>query len=504
MNDQFIVTITPPTPNGDLHIGHIAGPFLSADIFTRTQRLRGNPCYLVSYSDDYQSYLRRKAMEISGDEVALAKENSAKIQQSLRMVGIEVDYWLESYQNSHFEAAARMLYEHGLDSGLIQSKPSIEPYCEHCQVWGYEAFARGGCNHCGNSSDPSQCEFCAMAPNALEMKDLKCILCKQPVSHLPVERKFLKFSAVAPALRARLAQSPMRPQLRAWIDDAFARGVLDWGVTRPDESGLKLYDDEAHRVHTWFMGQAGYFAALKALSESNEQARDAYELLFSDKTRMVNFLGIDCSYSHVLAYPAQVLLNEQFKFSNAFYTNAFLKLDGLDFSTSRGHAIWVRDLVCDACSDSVRFYVSLIAPEEQTENFSPEEFWAWRKRIFVELLPKISSAFFDQAQAAHTSDALLLSDFEAAVVEQWQQCSRHDNFSIKHIAQMLMVMLEALDMDIEQGRVRRNLMVLFTLLCAPTMPKLAGVLRSQLSAHELDTFSSLLGLEQSGKEPRID
>ncbi|MET3051260.1 methionine--tRNA ligase [Pseudomonas alkylphenolica] len=495
MTDQFIVTITPPTPNGDLHIGHIAGPFLSADIFARTQRQKGAHCYLVSYSDDYQSYLRRKAMEMSGDEVALAKENSAKIQQSLRMVGIEVDYWLESYQNPYFEDAARMLYEQGLESGLIQAKPSVEPYCEQCEVWGYEAFARGACNHCGTSSDPSQCESCAMAPNALEMKDLKCILCKQAVSHRPVERKFLTFSKVAPALRERLARSPMRAQLRTWIDDAFARGVLDWGVTRPDEAGLKLYDDEAHRVHTWFMGQAGYFAALKALSESNEQARDAYAMLFSDKTRMVNFLGMDCSYSHVLAYPAQVLLNEQFKFSNAFYTNAFLKLDGEDFSTSRGHAIWVRDLVGDACSDSVRFYVSLNAPEEQTENFSAEEFWAWRKRIFVELLPKISSVFFDPAHAARPGDAVLLSDFERAIVEQWQQCSRHDNFSTKRIAQVLMAMLEALESDIAQGQARRNLIVLFTLLCAPTLPQLASVLRSQISEHELAAFSSLLGLE---------
>ncbi|MNT75128.1 hypothetical protein D3C72_2140000 [compost metagenome] len=90
---------------------------------------------------------------------------------------------------------------------------------------------------------------------------------------------------------------------------------------------------------------------------------------------------------------------------------------------------------------------------------------------------------------------MLLSDFERAIVEQWQQCSRHDNFSTKRIAQVLMAMLEALESDIAQGQARRNLIVLFTLLCAPTLPQLASVLRSQISEHELAAFSSLLGLE---------
>src|SRR5450830_267239 len=127
MTDTFIVTITPPTPNGDLHIGHIAGPFLGADIFTRTQRLKGAQCYLVSYSDDYQSYLTRKAMESDTDAVSLAKVNSAKIQDSLRMADIQVDHWLESYENRHFEAATQMLYESTQAQGLIEAKPALNP-----------------------------------------------------------------------------------------------------------------------------------------------------------------------------------------------------------------------------------------------------------------------------------------------------------------------------------------------------------------------------------------
>lgn len=495
MSNQFIVTITPPTPNGDLHIGHIAGPYMAADVFTRAQRLQGMQCYLVSYSDDYQSYLTRKALELGVDGAQLAHENSAKIQQSLRMVGIEVDHWLESHGNPHFEWAAKMLYERGQASGLIRSAQTQAPYCEHCQVWGYEGFARGNCNHCGASSDASQCEACAMAPDAAKMTDLKCILCHAPMTMQPVQRQFLAFDRVADALRARLAAAPMRGQLRRWLDAAFEKGLGDWGVTRPGESGLKLYDDEAHRLHTWFMGQAGYLAALKELSERDEAA-DAYALLSSADTRMVNFLGMDCSYSHVLAYPAQVLGDPAFKFSQAFFTNAFLKLNGEDFSTSRGHAIWVRDLVRDACADSVRFYVSLIAPEEQTGNFSVDDFWAWRRRVFDAVLPHI---YRQLAQERATPPACLAA-FERGVAQRWLQCASVEQFSMKGMAEQLMVLVDAIQGELSSGKVRRELLVLFAVLCGPTMPGLGKALAGHVDDDERTACLAELGLIPAQKE----
>ncbi|QPT13469.1 methionine--tRNA ligase [Serratia rubidaea] len=503
MSEKFIVTITPPTPNGDLHIGHIAGPFLNADIFTRTQRLKGAQCYLVSYSDDYQSYLKRKAIEENTESAALAKFNSAKIQASLKIADIHVDHWLESYENHHFEDAVRILYELGIEHSLIEAKTSSEPYCENCELWGYEAFARGGCNHCGSSSDPSQCECCAMAPNSLEMTDLKCTRCNQPVIHKSVERMFLKLPTIANALHSYLEKSPMRPKLRSWVNQVFKQGVTDWGVTRPGESGLKLYDKEISRVHTWFMGLAGYFAALNELSVQNELAHDAFELLFDKDTRMVNFLGMDCSYSHVLAYPAQVLLDKRFKFKNIFYTNDFLKLDGLDFSTSRSHAIWVQELIKDACVDSVRFYVALVTPEDQSENFSVEEFFFWRDRIFKKLIPKIITALQPEGMPILIG-APNLSDLEERIVEQWHEGAQHDNFSLKKMASALMKLLEFIDIRLSEGELPRSSLTLFILLSEPVMPTLSQRLQQLLDIHECTVFKALLGLNMVKKAKNFE
>src|SRR5471030_1974097 len=108
---RFLVTITPPTPNGDLHIGHIAGPFLAADIFTRAQRQHGHDGVLVSYSDDYQSYMLRRGIELDRNHQTLAEENTQKIRESLQLVGIQVDSWIQSRHNTFFHESVTEVYQ---------------------------------------------------------------------------------------------------------------------------------------------------------------------------------------------------------------------------------------------------------------------------------------------------------------------------------------------------------------------------------------------------------
>ncbi|QSB20251.1 class I tRNA ligase family protein [Pseudomonas sp. 15A4] len=119
---KLLVTITPPTPNGDLHIGHMAGPFLAADIFTRAQRQRGHDCTLVSYSDDYQSYMLRRGIELDRAPQALALENTDKINDTLKKMGIEVDFWMRPYGNSYFKNAVEEMYEYAVKAGAIYKK----------------------------------------------------------------------------------------------------------------------------------------------------------------------------------------------------------------------------------------------------------------------------------------------------------------------------------------------------------------------------------------------
>src|SRR5690606_29217053 len=239
---KYIVTITPPTPNGDLHIGHIAGPFLAADVFTRVQRQRGHDCVLVSYSDDYQSYMLRKGLEQGVDPMLLASRNSDRIQASLAAINIAPDNWMRPYQNAFFADAVREVFDKARNAGAIEFRDSQEAYCPDCAVWGYEAFARGLCNYCGAESDASQCENCAQAPDAQLMADLRCKLCSQPVQWRSTHRGFLKLAQLKPALRDVLLNRQWRQPLDTWLVDTLEH-LHDWGVTRPGDAGLDLAAD---------------------------------------------------------------------------------------------------------------------------------------------------------------------------------------------------------------------------------------------------------------------
>src|SRR5262247_1382166 len=110
MTDQ-IVTIAPPTPNGDLHLGHISGPYLAADVYTRVQRLRGSHIVLLCYSDDYQSYLARKARELGVERFAIARKNGTKIHETLKMIDITLDWFHQAGHNAYFRRSVTLFYQ---------------------------------------------------------------------------------------------------------------------------------------------------------------------------------------------------------------------------------------------------------------------------------------------------------------------------------------------------------------------------------------------------------
>ncbi|MGN2413105.1 methionine--tRNA ligase [Pseudomonas syringae] len=434
---KFIVTITPPTPNGDLHIGHIAGPFLAADVFTRVQRQRGHDCVLVSYSDDYQSYMLRKGRELDVDPVALANRNSDRIEASLAAINIQPDHWMRPYNNPWFAEAVAEVFNTLRDAGLIEYRDASEPYCPDCEVWGYEAFARGHCNYCGAESDASQCENCAQAPDAELMTGLHCKLCNQPSHWKTAHRAFLKLAAFKPLLSERLLGRQWRKPLDGWLRDTLEH-LHDWGVTRPGDGGLDLHADGSCRVHTWFMGLAGYMAAFREYADKAGQPELFRQYWQSGQGTLVHFLGFDCVFSHAVVYPAQLSALRDIKVQQRFMPNQFLKLDGLNLSTSRNHAIWVGDLAREACADSARLYLASIAPEESEGDFRLQRFKQWRKELFDEFFPALLEAGKNHDHSWWSgicgADAGLLE----ALRLQWSRAAEPAQFSMKGLAQVLL------------------------------------------------------------------
>ncbi|ELY9424822.1 methionine--tRNA ligase [Cronobacter dublinensis] len=429
---KYIVTITPPTPNGDLHLGHLSGPFLAADVMRRTLRDRGHDVLFVCYSDDYQSYLPRKTSVLMRQPFDYGRLMRRAMSLSLELADIHLDHFMQAADSS----AYRLSGEHyaACVSHQVSLRPAKTFHCAACDRYGYEGFGRTHCNWCGTSSDTSQCEHCARVPDVEQIENMTCMSCQGPMTPVRVKLHVWDIGQNYPAVAAALRPRPQRACLTQFLDEVLADTRAQWHITRPGDAGLPVAALDYYPLHTWFLGMAGYRASVMSYLEENP-ARGSFAEWWSPQTELVHFLGFDCSYSHAVAYSSQLLADDTGPRPGTFLTNRFLKLDGEDFSTSRGHAIWIKDLTGLYPADAIRLYCARYAPETEVKNFSRADFQHWYQTQFLPLAAHIADAAPFSASLTPAQEAQL-RDHPARL--KWLEASTLNAFSISAMAEALL------------------------------------------------------------------
>ncbi|HEX2581690.1 MAG TPA: class I tRNA ligase family protein [Dongiaceae bacterium] len=433
---RLIVTAAPPTSNGDLHIGHLSGPYLGADVFARARRQLGDDVLLVSYSDDNQSYVQRKALQQGTTPSAIARRFGTTIADTLLKSNIKLDHFLYSLDNPILVNALHRFYEAAKADNVLSRKEAEIPYFDTYQVWGYEAFARGSCPNCGGSTDTSQCESCAFPPVIEDMTDIRCILDGSAARKRKVEQIFLDIEAHRPLLTKLCEHAKFRPQLAAFMDEVLSQPMRPWAISRPHDYGPPVPDDPSATLHTWFGGIAGYYATSQEWAKKigqPERWRDYWE---NPECGIVHFIGFDCSFSHAVVYPSLLSHLPMAPSVIQIFTNKFLLLQGHGFSTSRGLAIWANEFLDYVEADALRYFLALNAPETQETNFDLADF---QRTINTDL-----HDVFAQAITALESNRMAVAA-EVGIVEErlnplrttfLQACSVED-FSLTTMAKVL-------------------------------------------------------------------
>lgn len=502
---RMIVTITPPTPNGGLHLGHLAGPFLSADIYARAQRQQGHEVLLVCYSDDYQSYLARKAHELGREPRDLSAQYAAEIAQTLEQAHVKLDWFMRAWGNKHFLRCVAEHYRAVHAAGAIVDRELPVPWCTACDLLGYEAFARGACNHCGSPSDASQCEACAASPNATLMQDLRCTRCGAATAWRTMPRRLFKLGAFRDVLRADHAASTSRRPLREFLQRTLELPDLDWAINRPREHGVPIEQAGGGNelMSTWFCGLAGYQACLEEMSAVTGRADVVDDFWRRGDTRLVHFLGFDCSFSHAIGYRAILYTLAASPGQVHYYSNAFLKLDGADFSTSRGHAIWARDVLSRIDADVLRRYMVRVAPEEAPANFDSAGFDAW-----VDAAQQESLAVIEQARSvAVPSDAMPGRLENSSTARQlrraWQAATHRDEFSAVALSAVLEAAFEQVHAAAPQSDgARAAALALLAAVASSVMPGFAAEIAKGLGIAPCALDSWLAHREEGCGEAR--
>lgn len=378
MFDKIGVFVAWPYANGDLHLGHIAGAYLPADIFARYHRLKGNDVLMVSGSDAHGTPITLKAKDEGTDPYSVVKRYHQRFLEGWTKLGITFDLFTHTHTQNHIELSKEIFLKlHGQDD--LEIKTEEQFYDEQAKVFLPDRYVKGNCPFCNNDrARGDQCEACG---KTYETKTLK-----NPISTIsnttPVLRETSHFyfklqNYTTQALEYVKKQDHWRAHVKNFTEAMLADGLnsrpitrdIDWGVPVP----VKGWENKV--MYVWFDAVIGYLSASR---EWGKRTGKDWESWWKDsKAKSYYFIGKDNIPFHTVIWPIELMAYDStLNLPYDVPANQFLNIEGEKFSTSRGTAVWLLDFLEKVDSDALRFYLCGIFPETKDANFSSEEMLA--------------------------------------------------------------------------------------------------------------------------------
>jgi methionyl-tRNA synthetase len=367
-DSQWIVTVPPPTPNGGLHVGHLGGPYLSADVFAKQLQLREEVCAVTTFSDVNQSYVRVTAERQGRDPAHLAHQWSLDIHDTMKLFHIDIDEFPEP--DARNCDLVRMFFLDLYERGMLVRKNFPAFFASDRGVLLDEAGVAGYCPRCLDQCKCGICESCGFINDATTLigpRDTVTDSRNLEVRHVPLlvfeMERFRKKLQEFYSANARL-----RPRYQWLVWDALAKPLPDFPVTLVGSWGIPIN-------HADFPGQViNAWPELVVHQLIDHKHRYPHQ---SDIPKVVNFLGFDNSYFYAILHVALLMAaGEDVWLPRSSITNEFYNLDHSKFSTSKGHVLWARDLATRYPTDLIRFHTMLNSPGFEKANFNEEEMTA--------------------------------------------------------------------------------------------------------------------------------
>ncbi|GLY28362.1 class I tRNA ligase family protein [Kineosporia sp. NBRC 101731] len=371
---QFVFS-TPPTPNGDLHLGHLSGPYLGADVYVRHQRLQGNQAWHLTGSDDFQSYVGAVAERENTTPAEVAAHYSAEIAATLKAMDIEVDEFYATSVNEGYPEGLQRFFTRLVESGHV--RPMTTPALQDAETgeYLYEVNVGGTCPGCSGSTGGNICEECGEPNLVADLAAPVSRLSPSAPKQTEVERYTLPLHEFADVVADHHRRGRVPARLRELAQRVFARGRLDLPVSHPSGWGVPPAQDdlEGQAIWVWPEMSYGFLHGIERLGAGRGESWSR-ETPSAD-WKIVHFFGYDNSFYHSILYP--VLYRLAFPGWDPdidYHVNEFYLLEGQKFSTSRRHAIWGKDILTPESVDAVRYYLCRTRPEGERTDFRRAEF----------------------------------------------------------------------------------------------------------------------------------
>ncbi|MEI7660596.1 MAG: methionine--tRNA ligase [Bacteroidota bacterium] len=372
---RYTVTSALPYANGPIHIGHLAGVYVPADIYVRFLRMNDEDVIFIGGSDEHGVPITIKALQQGVSPQDIVDRYHGIIKKSFEDFGISFDIYSRTSNKVHHETASaffRKMYE----AGQFIEKVSEQYYDEATGQFLADRYITGTCPHCGfEKAYGDQCEKCGTTLNATDLIEPKSVLSgNQPVLR-ETRHWFLPLDQYEPWLREWILEGHkddwkinVYGQCKSWIDQGLQpRAVtrdLDWGVKVPVEGA------EGKVLYVWFDAPIGYISATRELTPE-------WEKYWKDpETKLVHFIGKDNIVFHCIIFPVMLKAEGTYILPENVPANEFLNLEGEKISTSRNWAVWLHEYLEDfpGKQDVLRYVLTSAAPETKDNDFTWKDF----------------------------------------------------------------------------------------------------------------------------------
>ena len=391
MAKRVLVTSALPYANGPLHIGHIAGAYLPADIYTRFKRLKGDDVIHICGTDEHGVAITITAEKAGKTPREIVDFYYQEIKRGFDRLGVHFDNFSRTSLPIHHKNS-QQFFLRVYEKGYIYRQELEQLYCPNCKRFLPDRYVEGTCPYCGyEKARGDQCEACGRWLEPTELINPRCAIC----GTTPVLRKtyhyYFKLSEFAEPLRKWLESKThwkdnVRRTALSWIRD----GLKDRAITRDLEWGVPVPLPEAQGkvLYVWFDAPIGYISSTMEWAEKIGQPDAWKDWWMNPEVQLVHFIGKDNIVFHALVWPAMLMAHGDYILPSDIPANEFMNLMGDKLSTSRNWAIWVNEFLDKFPADYLRYGVASILPETKDADFN---YYDFQSRINNELADNLGN-----------------------------------------------------------------------------------------------------------------
>ena len=378
---RYTITAALPYTNGPIHIGHLAGVYVPADIYARFLRMQGNDVAFVCGSDEHGVAIPMKAKKEGVTPQEIIDKYHAIIEKSFQDFGVSFDNYSRTSRKIHHDTASeffKKLYE----DGKFIEETTEQLYDAEANQFLADRFVTGTCPKCGHEEAyGDQCENCGSSLNATDLINPKSAITGAVPTLKQTKHWFLPLDRYEEWLKEWVIKGHKKDwkvnvygQVKSWVDEGLrARAVtrdLEWGIPVPVEGA------EGKVLYVWFDAPIGYISSTKEWAE--REGKD-WEPYWKDKdTKLVHFIGKDNIVFHCIIFPTMLKAEGSYILPDNVPANEFLNLEGKKLSTSKNWAVWLHEYLEDFPNqqDVLRYALTANAPETKDNDFTWKDFQA--------------------------------------------------------------------------------------------------------------------------------